>query len=157
MKNNSVLSPACGRVLEVAEAENDPGADGNFKRISIFLSLWDDHVTRSPIRGRVESALYTPGKFGIALFKKNLRKNENNLLWISDENIRLAVRQIAGRLARRVICECAVGEPVSQGQRIGVIKFGSCVQLYLPVNTEIMVRAGQKVTAGKTALACLPA
>ncbi len=89
----------------------------------------------------------------MALFKKNLLKNENNLIWFSDGSFRLAVRQIAGRIARRIICSCQVGQTTRQGQDIGLITFGSCVQLYLPQGVQLSVRVGQKAEAGKTLVA----
>ncbi len=155
MKSSDILSPACGRVIDIASTETDPGLKGLFTCISVFLAVWDDHTTRAPITGRIESICYTPGKFGVALFKKNLLKNENNLILISSEGVRLAVRQIAGRMARRIIFDCKESENIRQGQEIGAIRFGSCVQTYLPANTKVMVQVGQKVFAGKTVIARL--
>ena len=153
MKSSDILSPACGRVIDIASTETDPGLKGLFTCISVFLAVWDDHTTRSPITGRIESICYTPGKFGIALFKKNLLKNENNLVLISGEGVRLAVRQIAGRMARRIVFDCKESEKIQQGQKIGAILLGSCVQTYLPVDAKVIVRVGQKVIAGKTVVA----
>ena len=121
-----------------------------FTRISIFLSPWDDHTQLSPISGRVEEVLYTPGKFGLALFKKNLRKNENNLIRIAGEKVCLAVRQISGRIVRRILCDCRAGDLLAREQKLGAIRFGSCVQLYLPVGTLVEIREGQKVLAGRS-------
>ena len=152
-RSEQILSPACGRITEIISTDSDPDVPGNFTRVSIFLAVWDNHVTRSPITGQIESIRYRHGKFGMALFKKNLLKNENNLIWFIDGSFRLAVRQIAGRIARRIICSCRVGQTTQQGQEIGLITFGSCVQLYLPQDVEIKTRVGQKVEAGKTLVA----
>ncbi len=152
-KSEPILSPACGRILEIATTASDPDVEGHFTRVSIFLAVWDDHITRSPISGQVESIRYRPGKFGMALFKKNLLKNENNLIWFSVGSFRLAVRQIAGRIARRILCSCQVGQATRQGQEIGLITFGSCVQLYLPQDVELKAHVGQKVQGGKTLMA----
>lgn len=153
MGDSRLLAPACGRILEISDCENDPGVGGPWRRVSIFLALWDDHVTRAPMAAAVESIRYTPGKFGMALFKKNLLKNENNLIWFSDGASRAAVRQIAGRIAKRIVCEVGEGEQLRAGQRIGEIKFGSCVQLYFSRERAVLVKSGQKVKAGETCLA----
>lgn len=153
MGSEEVVSPACGRVIEIARSQDDPGTTGAFTRVSIFLSVWDDHVTRSPIEGRVESVRYTPGRFGFAFFRKNLLKNENNLIWIAGERLRLAVRQISGRVARRIVCDCRTGDRALRGQRLGEILLGSCVQLYLPLEAQVNVRVGQKVKGAQTILA----
>ncbi len=153
MEDERIQSPACGRILEIASTEWDPGVKGPLTRISIFLSLWDDHTTRAPIGGRIDETRYSPGKFGIALFKKNLTKNENNLIGIEGKTARLAVRQISGRIARRILCACRVNDSVEQGQKLGAIQFGSCVQLYLPTDARLCVAVGQKVWGGKTTMA----
>jgi phosphatidylserine decarboxylase len=152
MGDNAVLSPASGRILEIASSIDDPGVPGTALRLSIFLSLWDDHTTRSPIDGKIESIVYTPGLFGVALFKKNLKKNENNLVWIRGGAHRLAIRQIAGRIAKRIVFDFREGDDVSQGQALGEIKWGSCVQIYLSSGWRTSLRVGQKVVTGKTPL-----
>ena len=153
-KNNSAfLSPAFGRILDICPVRDDPGLNGAYQRISIFLSLWDDHTNTAPTNGEVEFIQYTPGRFHFAFHKKMLSHNENNLIGIRSGRSHLAVRQIAGQIARRIVCDVKVGQHIQTGQPIGRIKFGSCVQLYLPRLYTLKVRVGQKVIAGQTILA----
>ena len=139
-----VLSPADGRITE---------AGGN--KISVYLSLFDVHVNRSPIAGTVELIKYSPGRFHPAFGKKALTENENNLIAIVNGRVKVTVRQIAGRFARRIVCYCKEKDTLKQGDRIGMIKFGSCVQICLPEGSVILARPGEKVRAGQTALAAL--
>ncbi len=148
MSGTSVLSPAEGRVCAIER--------GASQKISIFLSLWDNHVNRSPIAGRVERVLHTPGRHLPALFGRAGRRNENNWISIRGEQFEVGVRQIAGTVARRILCDCREGDRLEQGQRLGEILFGSRVELNLPGHLEILVRMGQRVEAGKTVVAVHP-
>ena len=139
-----VMSPADGRITEAGDG-----------KISIYLSLFNVHVNRSPIAGIVGHIKYSPGRFHPAFKKKALAENENNLIHIVNGRVKVAVRQIAGRFARRIVCYCKEKDTLRQGDRIGMIKFGSCVQVYLPEDALILVKPGEKVKAGQTALATL--
>ena len=139
-----ILSPADGCITEAGP-----------EKITIYLSLLDVHVNRSPIGGIVESVRYSSGRFRPAFDKKALTENENNLIYISNDRMKIAVRQIAGKIARRIVCYCREKETLKQGDRIGMIRFGSCVQVYLPKDTIIKIRCGEKVKAGETILAIL--
>lgn len=143
-REDAILSPADGCITEAGP-----------EKISIYLSLLDVHVNRSPIGGIVESVKYSPGRFHPAFDKKALTENENNLIHISNDRVKVAVRQIAGKLARRIVCYCRKKDTLKQGDRIGIIRFGSCVQVDLPEGVVIKIRCGEKVRAGETILAIL--
>lgn len=148
MSKTPVLSPAEGRICAI---ERDAT-----QKISIFLALWDNHVNRSPIAGRVERIIHTPGRYLPALSGSAGRRNENNWIVIRGERFEVGVRQVAGMVARRIVCDCREGEELRQGQRVGEILFGSRVDLHLPKHLKILVRMGQRVRAGETVVAVLP-
>lgn len=141
-----VLAPADGRVTEVRRAPE--GAS-----ISIFLSLFDCHINRSPVEGRVVSVRHTPGRFHPAWQGRASRENERNQLEIEAADGRYGVTQIAGVVARRIVCTKRAGDPVSRGERIGLIRFGSRTDLRLPAGVEPLVAIGQRVSGGRTILA----
>lgn len=141
-----VLAPADGRVTEVRR-----GPEG--ASISIFLSLFDCHINRSPVEGRVVSVRHTPGRFHPAWQGRASRENERNHLEIEAADGRYGVTQIAGVVARRIVCTKRAGDPVSRGERIGLIRFGSRTDLRLPAGVEPLVAIGQRVSGGRTILA----
>jgi phosphatidylserine decarboxylase len=145
-----VVSPADGHVVEIVEEALDshPG-----RRISIFLSIWDVHVQRAPVPGRIASVVYKPGKFYAALRKAASAENEQNVITLETPSGPLVFKQIAGAIARRVLCWKAVGETVARGDRVGMIRFGSRVDIWMPTEAEIVVRRGQKVKGGESVLA----
>jgi phosphatidylserine decarboxylase len=145
-----VVSPADGHVVEIVEEALDsrPG-----RRISIFLSIWDVHVQRAPVPGRIASVVYKPGKFYAALRKAASTENEQNVITLETPSGPLVFKQIAGAIARRVLCWKAVGETVARGDRVGMIRFGSRVDIWMPAEAEIVVRRGQKVKGGESVLA----
>jgi phosphatidylserine decarboxylase len=146
----SVVSPADGHVVEIVEEEQD-GLVG--RRISIFLSIWDVHVQRAPIEGRIAKVVYRPGKFYAALRKAASRQNEQNIITMETHGGTLVFKQIAGAIARRVLCWKREGQQVALGERIGMIRFGSRVDVWLPMEAEILIRRGQKVRGGESVLA----
>ncbi len=146
----AVVSPADGRVVEVVEEPLD-GAAG--RRISIFLSVWDVHVNRAPVAGKIERVDYRPGKFYAALRARASLENEQNVIRVSTPRGDMVFKQIAGWIARRVLCWKAAGETVQLGERIGMIRFGSRVDVWLPLAAEIVVRRGDRVRGGATLLA----
>jgi phosphatidylserine decarboxylase len=150
-----ILAPADGRVLEVERVEEPVYLNGLAQRISIFLSILDVHVNRAPISGTVELVRHVPGSFRQAFRSEASEANEHNLIGIRDARARLLVRQIAGALARRVVCWVSPGDSLRAGQRIGVIKFGSRVELFLPPEAQVVVRPGDRVRGGLTAVAHL--
>ena len=147
---DAVVSPADGRVVEVVE-ESLEGAPG--RRISIFLSVWDVHVNRSPVAGTIRRVDYKPGKFYAALRARASLENEQNIIRVSTPHGDMVFKQIAGWIARRVLCWKAAGDPVQLGERIGMIRFGSRTDVWLPLAAEIVVKRGDSVRGGVTLLA----
>jgi phosphatidylserine decarboxylase len=155
----TVVAPADGRISRIADAvppeELELGALP-LPRISIFMSVFDCHVNRSPLAGRIERMVYRPGAFISADLDKASESNERNALVIAaDSGMRVAVIQIAGLVARRIVPFVRAGDAVGAGQRIGMIRFGSRVDVYLPVGTRPLVAEGQTAIAGETVLADL--
>jgi phosphatidylserine decarboxylase len=129
------------------------GGEGGFLEVSIFMSPLDVHVNRSPCDGVVESVVYTPGKFLSAFKPEAALQNENIAMVIDGKEGRVLVRQVAGFIARRAVCRVKVGDVLRRGERYGLIKFGSRLDVYLPKDTKIMVKLGDKVKAGETVIA----
>jgi phosphatidylserine decarboxylase len=150
-RTDDVLSPADGRVMEVADIDGEGYGPGRVVRI--FLSVLDVHVQRSPVSGRVAKVRYRPGKFLDARDPRASFVNESNALEIESPRGRVVVRQIAGLIARRILCWVRPEENLSQGERFGLIRFGSQVDLYLPSDAEIVVSVGQRVVGGVTSVA----
>lgn len=141
-----VVSPADGRVVEVVP-EAGEGGDRRL-RVSIFLSLFDVHVNRSPIAAQVTAVQYRPGVFLPAFHRGASRRNEQNRIELDDGSRRISVVQIAGWVARRIVCRTSAGDRVERGQRLGLIRFGSRVDLYLPETIELRVQVGDRVRGG---------
>ncbi len=158
LKEGSVVSPADGRVLSVMEVDG-PELAGIEKstKVSIFMSVFNVHVNRSPAAGRVLDTHYKAGKFFSANLDKAAEENERNLVVIEDDQQRrIAFIQIAGLIARRIVCFVKPDDRLEKGERFGLIRFGSRVDLYLPTNTEIDISVGQHVKAGETIIGYLP-
>ena len=145
-----IISPADGRVVDVEEREFD-GAP--MWKLSIFLSIFDVHVNRSPISGVIRRIHYTPGKFLAAYRPESSVENEQNTVWIDGERYSVAFKQIAGLIARRIVFNKKVGDSVACGERVGLIKFGSRVDLFLPLEMQPSVKVGDRVRAGATVVA----
>ena len=141
-----VLAPADGKVVAIVK-----DAEGGTTRVSIFLSLLDVHVNRAPIKGLVEKIQYQPGKFHAAYREDASQDNEQNAVRLVDSTGKsLHIVQIAGLLARRIICYVKEGETLERGQRFGLIMFGSRVDLFMPPGSKVEVAKGQRVRAGET-------
>jgi phosphatidylserine decarboxylase len=147
-----ILSPADGRIVAIAP----PADDSSPTIVSIFLSVFNVHVNRAPVAGRVTHIRYTPGSFLPAFRDKASELNEQNLIHMETVHGPLAVKQIAGLIARRIRCWKKAGDTVSQGEKIGFITFGSRVDLYLPRGTELRVRLGDRVRGGTSVVAVYP-
>ena len=144
----AVVSPADGRVHEIhMEAE--------CRRISIFLSVTDVHVNRAPYAGKVTEVIYRPGRFVPAYRSEASRENESNRVTIDGSDAIIGVKQIAGILARRIVCRVRPGDVLERGQRYGLIRFGSRTDLFLPADADVVARIGDKVRGGETILANL--
>ena len=153
---NYLVSPADGLVLDISEI-NGPKELGlenkNFKKISIFMNIFDCHVNRSPCAGKISEIIYKPGKFLNASLDKASEDNERNYYKISNKNgENVIVVQIAGLIARRIVCESSENQELQQGSRIGMIRFGSRVDIYFE-NYNPLVKINQKTIAGETLLA----
>jgi phosphatidylserine decarboxylase len=148
-----IVSPADGRVVEVKEVAKGRLWEGPGTRVSIFLSVLDVHVNRAPVPGRVEQIEYQKGNFYAAYLERASEQNEQNALRITDAKGRsLTLVQIAGVLARRIVCYVRQGDALSQGQRLGLIMFGSRVDLFLPRGLKVEVVKGQRVKGGETVI-----
>lgn len=150
------LAPADGRVLAVEDVEEPLYVGGPATRVSIFLSLFDVHVQRSPVDGVVELVERRPGRFAAAWSEEAESQNESTLIGIRAGEDRVAVRQVAGLVARRIVTYVEEGERVEQGERIGLIRFGSRVDAYLPPDAIIDVQEGDRVRAGTTVIGWRP-
>ena len=159
-RSNVVVAAADGTVSHVVLAR--PPAelglpDGNWLRVSVFLSVFDVHVQRAPVAGEVVRAEYHPGKFLSADLDKASDENErNSLLLATPEGRQVVVVQIAGLIARRIVCQVAAGDKVSAGDTYGLIRFGSRVDVYVPAGSRVLVEPGQRTIGGETVLAEFP-
>lgn len=150
-----VISPADGRVL-VVEKTRDPYLERDALKISVFMNVFNVHSNRSPVDGRIERAWYNPGAFVNAALDKASSDNERQALWIKTREGRdITCVQIAGLIARRILCYVKQGDDLARGQRYGFIRFGSRVDLYLPVDCQPQVSVGDTTTAGETIVARL--
>ena len=153
--DNQVLSPADGRVM-VAGAVQPAGAPpGAWQQISIFLSPMDVHVNRIPVSGRVTKVSYIPGRFLPAYRPDAGAINERSEVWIDHGGQPIVARQIVGILARRVVCRVAAGADVRAGQRYGIMKFGSRMDVFVPADATLRVKVGESVRGGETVIAVL--
>jgi phosphatidylserine decarboxylase len=153
--DDAVLSPADGRVLVAGPASAEAAPPGDWQQISIFLSLMDVHVNRVPASGRVTRVSYRPGKF-LAAFKHDAAAaNERSEIWVEHRGRTIVARQIVGFLARRVVCRLRTGSDVHAGDRFGVMKFGSRMDVFVPQSATLAVSVGEKVRGGETVIAVL--
>ena len=154
--DSSVTAPADGRVIVIDESE-DPYTNQASLKISIFMNVFNVHSNRMPVSGTVDSKQYYPGKFFNAALDKASDSNERNaLLLTTKQGHRVTCVQIAGLIARRILCYVDEGSQVREGERFGFIRFGSRVDLYLPKTTKVLVSLGDKVVGGETLVAELP-
>ncbi len=152
---DTLVSPADGKVVAIRDTVENYFIHGPAKQISIFLSVFDVHVNRAPMSGTVGFFHYQPGKFVPAYKSVASAENEQTIIGIERDSTRIVVKQIAGILARRIVCYLREGFRVKKGERIGMIKFGSRVDLFLPPEAEISVQLNQKVKGGETIVAKL--
>lgn len=150
-----VLSPADGRVLVSGPADVKAAPPGEWKQISIFLSPMDVHINRTPVDGRVTKVEYHPGKFLPAYKTDAGTHNEWTEVWFDHRGTTIVCRQIVGILARRIVTRLEVGQLVARGERFGVMKFGSRIDLFVPRSAALAVKAGDRVVGGESVLAKL--
>jgi phosphatidylserine decarboxylase len=152
---DAVLAPADGRVLVAGRATAAAAPPGEWQQISIFLSPMDVHVNRVPVSGTVTRVSYSPGRFLPAYHDAAAAANERSEIWIDHDGQTIVARQIVGILARRVVCRVEAGAKVQAGDRYGIMKFGSRMDVFLPISAEIRVAVGQSVRGGETVIAVL--
>ncbi|MEO8482659.1 MAG: phosphatidylserine decarboxylase [Acidobacteriota bacterium] len=150
----SVLSPADGTVMYAGPARAAEAPAGKWQQVTIFLSLFDVHINRTPVAGRVMRVDYVPGTFHAA-FKPDAHANERSEIWLDHDGVIVVTRQVVGVLARRVVCRVRAGDRLEAGQRIGVMKFGSRMDVFVPMSASVHARVGDKVVAGQTIIATL--
>jgi phosphatidylserine decarboxylase len=145
---NIVVSPADGRVMVVERI--DPNDAGSPTQVSVFLSPLDVHINRSPIGGTIEDVVYLPGEFRVASRRVASEVNEQNVITIQGSELRVVARQIAGILARRIVCWKKAGDRVTLGERIGLMKFSSRMDVVMPAEVDVLCRIGDRVVGGET-------
>lgn len=151
-----IVSPADGKVILVERIFDDKFVKEHVYKVSIFMNIFNVHVNRAPYTGRVERIAYAPGLFYSADTERGALQNEACAMVMTAQNgTRLAVVQVAGLIARRIVCWATKGDSLVKGERFGLIRFGSRVDLYLPLATQLEVSVGQKVKAGETVLGYL--
>jgi phosphatidylserine decarboxylase len=150
-----VVSPADGRVMMAGGPADPGGPPGDWQQITIFLSPVDVHVNRVPVAGRVTQVTYHPGKFLPAYRRESGGINERTEIWLDHDGSPIVFRQVVGVLARRIVCRLAPGDVVERGAKFGVMKFGSRMDVFLPLSATILVAEGEKVVGGETPLARL--
>lgn len=154
-EQNALLSPADGKILSINHTKHELFTTESL-RICIFMSIFDVHINRCPYTGTILSKTYRPGKFFPAYREDAVTSNEQLELWIQNDRFSYSVVQIAGILARRIVSWIHVGDILETGQKIGLIQFGSRVDLYLPADFQASVQKGQQVYAGQTILGTMP-
>jgi len=152
----AVVSPADGKVIIAGQEDSSPFFEGRCQKISVFMSIFNVHVNRIPHEGEVERVSYYPGKFFSANLDKASRDNEHNAIFLkTGDGRKICVVQIAGLIARRIICKLQKGDRVACGERLGMICFGSRLDIYLPDDADLNVAVGDKVKAGTSILGYL--
>ncbi len=152
---NAIISPADGKIVEIVE-EKDPFLGETFTRISVFLNVFNVHVNRVPIAGTVDKYRYIPGKFLAAFNHKASLDNEQTAILFKNGDTKIVVKQIAGLIARRIICYAKEGDNFELGQRFGLIRFGSRVDIFVPTASKVSVQLGDKVAGGSSIIGFLP-
>jgi len=148
---NVILSPADGRIVHVGECQEERFLKEKTLKVSIFMSLFDVHLNRTPISGKVIERNYLPGRFLVASLEKSSLLNEQNAMILeSEDRFKILLVQIAGFVARRIVCYAKAGDSMRKGEIFGLIRFGSRVDLYLPIVVKSIVRVGQHVKGGET-------
>ncbi len=148
----AIVAPADGTVILITEEEEPNFIKGPAKKISIFMSVFNCHVNRIPASGQVDYLEYIPGKFLAAFEHRTGEENERQLIGITTPYGKILFKQIAGLIARRIVCKLQPGQKVQRSQRFGMIRYGSRLDIFLPLSVEIKVKLNQKTTAGETVI-----
>ena len=147
-----VVSPADGRVMIAGPSDGRWAPPGDWKQITIFLSPMDVHMNRTPVEGAVSRIEYRPGTF-LPAYRESANDNELNEIWIESGGRTVVFRQVVGILARRIVCRVREDQVLERGERIGLMKFGSRMDVFLPMDAELLVSVGQRVVGGETVIA----
>lgn len=148
--NDLLVSPADGTVMEVSDVENDDFLKSSGRKVVIFLSVFNVHVNRSPMAGEIKCQQYSCGRFDPAYKKDVGFENERHMIGIENNGLRITVTQIAGILARRIVSWVTLNDGLTKGELYGMIRFGSCTEVVVPDNVELLVKKGDKVVGGET-------
>jgi phosphatidylserine decarboxylase len=149
-----VLAPADGTVLHAGDARPDEAPPGRWRQVTIFLSLLDVHINRSPVPGRVTRVDYVPGS-ALPAYRPDAHTNEHSEIWLDNDGETIVTRQVVGVLARRVVCRVTPGQQLEPGARIGLMKFGSRMDVFVPMSAQLTISSGAHVRAGETIIAKL--
>lgn len=154
--DNLIYAPADGKIVAIEETDENEYFNNKRIQVSIFMSIWDAHINWYPISGVVKYLKYHPGKYLVAFNPKSSTKNERNTIVIqSISGVEILLRQIAGAVARRIVCYGRIEKKIEQGEQLGFIKFGSRVDIFLPINANIQVKLNQRVKGNRTVIAIL--
>ncbi len=151
--DDCIISPADGKIVLIKEIDEPEYLNSRAQLISIFMSPLDVHVNRVPVTGKIEYLKYMKGKFLVASTPESVNENERMMIGINSNNGKLLFNQVTGYIARRIVCELTLGDSVRAGERFGMIKFGSRVDIYLPLNATIHVKEGDVTKGGETIIA----
>jgi phosphatidylserine decarboxylase len=149
---DSIVSPADGKVIKVERLRDERFFKDEALKVSVFMNVFNVHVNRAPVSGRVEGIIYNPGRFFSANLDKASLSNEQNAIILEGERGRAVINQIAGLVARRIVCRVREGAELTKGDRIGLIMFGSRADVYLPAGSRVTVRVGDRVKAGSSVI-----
>lgn len=147
-----VYAPADGRIIDIRDEFDGNYFNGAAHKVSIFMSIFNVHINYAPVSGVVEFVRYTPGRFSMANNVDLSNNNESNYVGIKTDGIRVGIRQVAGWIARRIVCDSKIGDRILAGKRFGMIKFGSRVDVFMPKDYNLCVKNGECVRAGRTIL-----
>jgi phosphatidylserine decarboxylase len=153
---DAVLSPADGRVMFAGDAKPDEAPPGAWRQVTIFLSPLDVHINRTPVSGTVRRVEYVPGTF-FAAYRPEAGRNEHSEIWLEHDGETIVARQVVGLMARRVVCRVKAGDRVAAGARLGLMKFGSRMDVFVPMSASLATRQGTTVRGGETVIARLAA
>jgi phosphatidylserine decarboxylase len=149
-----VLAPADGTVMYAGVGRTDEAPGGGWQQVTVFLSVLDVHINRTPVAGTVTRVEHVPGSFRAA-FRPEAHRNEHSEIWLDHDGDRIVTRQVVGVLARRVVCRIKAGDVLGAGDRIGLMKFGSRMDVFVPMTATLCVKRGDRVRAGETVIARL--
>jgi len=147
-----IVAPASGKIIDIREIEEEDFLKEKVRRVSIFMSVLDEHINYAPLAGEVAHLAHRPGQFRQAFREEASAENEAQTIGFQSGERSWMIKQIAGLVARRIVCRCRIGERLRAGQKLGMIRFGSRVELFFPLSTDFSVKLGDKVKGGRTVM-----